>query len=255
MVPAGRADPGHRRQARQAARQGRPDRRRRQLEVDRRPAPAPPAAQAGHPLRRRGHERRRLGPRGRLLHDGRRARRGGRSARPHPRRPRPAARRRARTGLGAHGPQRRGPLREDGPQRRRVRADAGLRRGLRPLRQVRLRPGQREDRPPVDARLGRALVAVRAGGEGLRAGGQRPRGPERLHRGLRRGALDDRGRDGQGRPDAGHHGLALRALLHARPTATSPAASCPRCAPSSAATRRRSPPTDERRGGGPDRPG
>ncbi len=45
----------------------------------------------------------------------------------------------ARPGLGPHGPGRRGPLREDGPQRHRVRDHAGLRRGLRPLRQVRVR--------------------------------------------------------------------------------------------------------------------
>ena len=38
--------------------------------------------------------------------------------------------------LGALRPERRRPLREDGPQRRRVRPHAGLRRGLRPLRQV-----------------------------------------------------------------------------------------------------------------------
>ena len=41
-------------------------------------------------------------------------------------------------------------------------------------------------------------------------------GAERLHRGLRRGALDGRGRDGQGRADAGHHRVAARALLLAR---------------------------------------
>ena len=69
---------------------------------------------------------------------------------------------------------RRRPLREDGPQRCGVRDDAGLRRGLRALRRVRVRARQRQDRPPLDAGLGRALVAVRAGGARVRAGGQRP---------------------------------------------------------------------------------
>ena len=94
---------------------------------------------------------------------------------PDPRRARPAGRRGARAGLAALRPDRRGPLREDGPQRDRVRPDAGLRRGLRPVRQVRVRPRQGEDRPPVDAGLGRALVAVRARRARVRAGGQRPR--------------------------------------------------------------------------------
>src|SRR3954447_20564335 len=56
-------------------------------------------------------------------------------------------------------------------------------------------------------------MALRAGGPRVRAGGQRARGDQRLHRGLRRGALDDRGRARQGRADAGHHRVAVRALL------------------------------------------
>ena len=72
----------------------------------------------GHPLRGRRHERRRLGPAGGLLHDGRRPRRGGRAARADPRRARAAGRRGARPGLGPLRADRRGPLREDGPQRR-----------------------------------------------------------------------------------------------------------------------------------------
>ena len=83
-------------------------------------ARAEAAARAGHPLRRRRHLRRRVGPRGRLLHDGRRPRRGGRrgsrrSSTCWPRRPERGARRR---GWGHIGPDRRRPLREDGPQRR-----------------------------------------------------------------------------------------------------------------------------------------
>ena len=89
---------------------------------------------------------------------------------------------RRRSRLGALRRGRRRPLREDGPQRHRVRDHAGLRRGLRPVRQVRLRARQREDRAPVDAGLGGALVAVRAGRAGLRAGGQRPGRPAALHR-------------------------------------------------------------------------
>ena len=135
---------------------------------------------AGHRLRRRRHERRRLGPSGRLLHDGRRPRRRRRAAGPDPRRARPGDQggRPARAGrarLGAFRAERRRALREDGPQRHRVRAHAGLRRGLRPLRQVRVRARQREDRPPLEPGLGRPLVALRARRAGLRAGGQRAR--------------------------------------------------------------------------------
>src|SRR3712207_2836138 len=108
------------------------------------------------------------------------------------------------------------PICEDGPQRHRERVDAGVRRGLRPLRQVRVRPRQGRDRAPVDAGLGRALVAVRAGGARVRAGGQRPRRPDRAHQRLRRGSLDDRGRDGQGRAHAGHHREPLRPVLQPR---------------------------------------
>ena len=87
----------------------------------------------------------------------------------------------------------------------------------------RVRARQREDRPPLDAGLGRALVAVRAGRAGLRAGGQRPRGARALRRGLRRGPLDGRGRDRQATSRRRCiTRVALRALLLARATATSP---------------------------------
>ena len=115
------------------------------------------------------------------------------------------------------GPTRRGPLREDGPQRRRVRADAGLRRGLRPLRQVRVRPRQREDRAPVDAGLGRALVAVRARRPRLRAGGQRPRRPRRRTSTTpARAAGRSRTRSTCDVPTPVITGVAVRALLLAR---------------------------------------
>ena len=96
---------------------------------------------AGDRLRRLRHQRRRLRPRARLLPDDRRPRRGGRAARPDlrhagagrrvgrahagPRRRRLARRER----LPALRPERRRPLREDGPQRDRVRDHGRLRRG------------------------------------------------------------------------------------------------------------------------------
>src|SRR5215211_3235573 len=105
-----------------------------------------------------GHERRRVGTRGGLLPDGRRAARCGRPPRSGTRRARPTAGRRARGGLGPPGADRRRALREDGAQRDRVRAHAGLRRGLRALRQVGVRARPGEERAPLDAGLGRALV-------------------------------------------------------------------------------------------------
>ena len=132
-----------------------------------------------------GVERRRLGAPGRLLHDGGRSRRGRRAARADPRRAGAARDPRARPRLGPLRADGRGPLREDGPQRRRVRDDAGVCGGLRTFQRVRVRARQRQDRPPLDAGLGRALVAVRAGGARVRAGGQRARVDRSLCRGLR----------------------------------------------------------------------
>jgi hypothetical protein len=104
---------------------------------------APRSSRQGHPLRRLRHLRRRLGHRARLLHDDRRPEGGRGSPRSdlrgagagtgRHRRARRAATndpaRRAR--LHPRRPVRRRPLRQDGPQRHRVRPDAGLRRGLR----------------------------------------------------------------------------------------------------------------------------
>ena len=84
------------------------------------------AGRAGHRLHRRRHERRGVGPRRGLLPDGRRHRRA--------RRRRPAAVRRAQAAGRRVRPRRPGrhrALHQDGPQRHRVRAHAGLRRGLR----------------------------------------------------------------------------------------------------------------------------
>ncbi len=73
------------------------------------------------------------------------------------------------------GTDRRRPLREDGAQRHRVRADAGARRGLRAARCAQ-RPHPRRHRrlQGVAARNRRAQLAARAAREGAR-GGSRPR--------------------------------------------------------------------------------
>ncbi len=78
-----------------------------------------------------------------------------------------------------------GPLHEDGPQRDRVRADAGVRRGLRGDGEVRVRPRPARDRRHLALRLGRALVAARAALRSLRVGRHAPGEDPRLRRGLR----------------------------------------------------------------------
>ena len=94
-------------------------------------------------------------------------------------------------------------------------------------------------RGALEPRLGRALLAVRAGRAGLRAGGQRPQGPAGLRRRLRRGPLDDGRRDRDGGADARRSPpRSTRASTRARKATTPPACS-PRCATSSAATRSR----------------
>ena len=65
-----------------------------------------------------------------------------------------------------------GALREDGAQRHRVRPDAGLRRGLRHLRQVRVRPGQGARSPTCGCRArwsGRGCASWRRGRSRRRA--------------------------------------------------------------------------------------
>ena len=109
------------------------------------------------------------------------------AARADPRRARPAGR------LAPLRRRRRRALREDGPQRRRVRDDAGLRRGLRAHAQVEVPDRAQGGRGPVEPRLGRPLLAVRAG----RAARSSEEGNDleslrRLRRRLRRGPLDDR---------------------------------------------------------------
>ncbi len=119
---------------------------------------APRALRAqGHPLRRRRHERRRVRPRARLLPDDRRRGRrrqptSTRSSRPSrpgvdaaPRTPGPHRRPvDGRERLPALRAERRRPLREDGPQRHRVRDHGRVRRGPEHPAQRRRRQG----RPP-----------------------------------------------------------------------------------------------------------
>ena len=192
---------------------------------------------AGHALRRLRHERRRLGPRARLLPDDRRRRRRRRAAssrssrRSRPawrrRRARPAARasRHRRGGLAALRTARRGPLREDGPQRHRVRAHGRLRRGaehpqererrarptaeidaetapLRDPEHYQLRDRRRRRRRGLAARQRHRVLAAGPHRPGARAVA-RSRRLRRPRLGLRRGPLDgDRG-DRGGRARAG----------------------------------------------------
>ena len=98
---------------------------------------------ARHPLSRCRHQRRRVGARTRLLPDDRRREGGGRAARSDLPRARAGrgrdradaasrgARSAARAGLSPCRAERRRAFRQDDPQRHRIRADAGLRRGLR----------------------------------------------------------------------------------------------------------------------------
>ena len=156
--------------ARAAAGERRHDHRRRQLALPRRHRAGQAAAREGHPLRRHGHERRRLGPRARLLPDDRR-REGRREAsradlqdaRPRPRRhPADAGPREARRDRGDGLPPLRSrgrrPLREDGPQRDRVRAHGRLRRRAQHPEERRHRQGvAREGRGDDAAPQPRAL--------------------------------------------------------------------------------------------------
>ena len=118
-------------------------------------------------------------------------------------------------GYGLMGPEWRRALRQDGPQRRRVRHDASLRRGLRDPREVAIRARSGAGCQGLAARQRRALVAARPGraraGEGSQAGAA-----GRLGIRLGRGSLDDRGRHRRGRAGAGDRVLAVQPLLLAR---------------------------------------
>ena len=208
-------------------------------------------AGARAPLRRLRHERRRVGSRARLLPDDRR--RAGRRAPPRPalrdaraRRGRRAARRRAASGAAARprqgylhcGPNGAGPLREDGPQRHRVRPHGGLRRG--PQHPAPRRTSGSGRAPPTPRRRRCAtrsttsttstsrdiaevwrrgsvvaswLLDLTAAALAERSDARALHGP-RLR--LRRGALDARRGDRRGGAGARARGGAVRALQLAR---------------------------------------
>ena len=131
---AGRRSHGvDRRRAGRAAGAGRPGDRRRQLQLPRLDAPGTAAGRAGHLLHRRRRQRRHLGPQGGLLPHGRRRGGEGGDHAADLRRPGPRGRLRPLRAGGGR------PLHQDGPQRDRVRDDAGLRRGLRAARRQRAR--------------------------------------------------------------------------------------------------------------------
>ena len=98
MVPAGEPTQETVDKLAKLLERGRHDRRRRQLEVDRRQAPRGGTEKARHRLRRRRHLRRRVGPGGRLLHDGRRPTESGQAAGADPRRARAGDQRAERRG-------------------------------------------------------------------------------------------------------------------------------------------------------------
>ena len=204
MLPAGKITEDDR-PARQAARRRRHRDRRRQHVLARRHPPRQNAQGAQHPLCRCRHQRRRLGPRARLLHDDRRRqgdRRSPRSdfrrarARPrqcaaHAEARRPRSARRA--GLYPRRSERRRPFRQDGPQRHRIRPDAGLCRRLRHPEECQqqiaargrpLRSRSRRHRRGLAARQRHQFVAARPHGERAR----RRRQARRL-----RGVVEDSG--------------------------------------------------------------
>ena len=160
MVPSGKIteDTFQKLLARPRAR--RHDHRRRQLELPRLAAALQGGAEAEDLVRRHRRLGRHLGPRGRLLPDGRRRQGAAEAAAADLRDARARGRLRARRRV------RGGPLHEDGPQRDRVRADAGLRRGLRADVPLGVRPRPERDRRHLALRLGRALVAARAAARG-----------------------------------------------------------------------------------------
>ena len=206
MVPAGKITEDTFQELARSSRARRHDRRRRQLELPRLAAAARGGRERGHPLRRRRRLGRGLGARGRLLPDGRRRR--GAVARLEP----IFRVARAEGRLRARGPSGRRALREDGPQRDRVRADAGLRGGLR---------GDRESEFDLDlheiAGIWRYGSVVRSWllellAAAFDARGRQAREDQGLRRGLRRRPLDDRRGYRGGRPRAGDQRRALRPL-------------------------------------------
>ncbi len=144
--------------------------------------------------------------------------------------PRPRGRLRPRGSGGGR------PLREDGPQRDRVRPHAGLRRGLRDHavgRGVLARPAR--DRLDLALRLGGAQLAARADGAGHPTRGQFRR-DRPGHRRLGRGPLDVARGHRPGRAGAGHHRRPLQPLHLAATRTPTPTSWWPPCGTSSAAT-------------------
>ena len=134
------------------------------------------------------------------------------------------------------------PLREDGPQRHRVRTHAGLRRGLRDhVRGPRVRPRPPRDRRHLALRLGGPVLAAGAGRAGTAARvGVRPdrRGGGRLGR----GPMDGRRGHRPGGVGPGHLLGPLRPLRVTEDRTPSGSGWCPPCATSSAAMRSPPPP-------------
>ena len=209
MVPAGDPTRETVKALGEPARRGRPRRRRRQLQVDRRPGRTPScSAEKGIGFVDCGVSGGVWG-----LENGYALMCGGSDedvAKVQPAfdalKPEGDARLRARRPAA-----RRRPLRQDGPQRHRVRHHAGLRRGLGAAREG--RPGRQRHRGLRLLARGHRhpLLAARPAGRRAR-GGHPPRQDRRLRRGLRRGPLDRRGRDRQRRADARHRRLAVRAV-------------------------------------------
>ena len=229
----------------------------------------------GHPLRRRRHQRRRVRARARLLPDDRRRGRGRAAPRPDLRDHRARRRRRA-AHARAHGrrrqpagarlpalrPERRRPLREDGPQRHRVRDHGRVRRGPQhprsnadvgkqnadadaetaPLARpgvLPVRPRHPRGRRGVAARQRGRVVAARP--HRARAVASRPSSPTSRAgcrtRGEGRWTMHGRDRRGRARPRAQRPRCSSGSARGARPT--SPTSCSRRCARSSAATTRR----------------
>ena len=138
--------------------------------------------------------------------------------------------------LGARRHLRRRPLHEDGPQRDRVRADAGVRRGLRADAPLGVRARPERDRRDLALRLGRPLLAARAPARGARAARRRARRHRPLRRGLRRGPLDDQRGDQRERAGAGDHARRSSPASPRAARSTSRPRCRPRCGTSSAGT-------------------
>jgi hypothetical protein len=154
-------------------------------------------------------------------------------------RARPAARKRrrhGRAGLPALRPERRRPLRQDGPQRHRIRNDGRLRRGLNVLQGANIGKQQHEidaettplrdpehyqyDLESADItevwRRGSVIASWLLDLTAARWPRSAPLQVRRPRFGFRRGPLDDQGRDRRRRAGAGAHHRALRALQLAR---------------------------------------